>query len=916
MAYQETHFWKNFEQQEGAQAQAEARRLSEQFRSSRSRAKLLAAEINRDAADLTQHDISHIDALWEYAGLICGPTYVLNPAEIYVLGIAFLAHDLANGMAAIPEGIEEIAKDPRWMDTLTAEYRSSNGAYPSPEALADVDPDIHARAVSRYLRETHADYAAKIPMAPYVDVTTESSYYLIEDAELRSQYGHLAGRIAASHWWPAKVLRREFGVKIGARASMPTSWEVDPLSLACILRCADASHLDSRRAPAFLRAVRNPGLESMPHWVFQDKLQKPRLHDDRLSYTSLSPFGRKDSEAWWVCYDALSTLHHELAASDNILSDAGRQRFSVRGVVGVTDLEELSRNIRTEGWHPIDATIKATDVINLARRLGGAELYGSDPSVPVRELISNAADAVRAKRALLAASGAAPWEVTGDITVSLRKDDQGDWLHIRDTGLGMSKDVLTNALLNFGTSYWDSVQSRRDLPGLLSSGFRPTGQYGIGFFSVFMVGRSIRVISRRYDASASETMVLEFNNGLAGRPMLRTADPQEQLITGGTEVRVLLDSPIEKILEFEPERSTDFHKQIMTLGQYCAWLCPGLDVDLYTADDDGVRSHTIAADDWKTIDRDLLIDRVYAQCSPATIEALKSVLVGDLESVYSEGEMVARLAVAPEFDDPEHERDSDSDDSHYRSTVEISAPLIVGGVRAKTSMSQCAGLVVGAAVRAARDIAVPIVPPQGFSDWASAQARLWQRSWESFSGGACGHLVALHADTASMPIAETAAGQVTYEQLVVHCAQLSRVILLQDAAWHNYCRRSQGEDALDESVILMDPGRRTPLRSGKPYGAGDHPLYLWSMGSGPHFFAPNSMTGVVLRALSEAWGVEESIIYSAYTQREERKERVVMDVGVTVEDAVSKTVRLRVVEVIARDDLRVGSKEGSAPKLD
>ncbi|WP_078863924.1 ATP-binding protein [Streptomyces sp. AcH 505] len=903
MDYEETRFWRLLSEQTGVQAQNEAHRLAEQFKSSRERAALIAAEINRDSADLTQHDISHIDALWEYAELVCGPEYELNPAEIYVLGIAFLTHDLANGMAAIPGGMEEVRKDARWLDILTSEYRAQNGAYPSPKKLIKPDPGIESRAVSRYLRETHADYAATIPLTPYKDAATGDSFYLLEDAELRNQYGHLAGRIAASHWWPSKELRQEFGVRIGARASMPSSWEVDPLALACILRCADASHLDSRRAPAFLRAVRNPGTGSMPHWVFQDKLQKPRIHDDRLSYTSVSPFRRTESEAWWVCHDALSTLHHELTAADNILSDSGRHRLSARGVLGISDLEELSRNIRTLDWHPIDATIKATDVITLVRRLGGAELYGNDSSIPIRELISNATDAVRAKKSLLAASGVRPWEITGDVTVSLNDDTDGTWLHIQDTGLGMSKDVLTNALLNFGTSYWDSPKSRRDLPGLLSSGFRPTGQYGIGFFSVFMIGRSVQVISRHYDAAASETMVLEFANGLTGRPMLRTADSHEQLVIGGTEVRVLLNTELASILTIGTGRKG--RSRPVTLAQYFAWLCPALDVNLYVVNKKGERVLAVGADDWKRLERDTLIDRLYADHQPSVRDRLKEGIDGNLEPIYSpQGEMVGRMAISPTINGVDLYDYPDSDDVRGRDWISFDAPLVVGGVRAKTSMQNCAGLVAGTTLRAARDMAIPTISAQDFSTWSTGQAKLWKPTWENSMGKLNSILASLYSEPENMPVGETQNGNVTYEQLVEHCKNLPRIVLLQDAAWSIYCNRRKGQHELREDVILMNPGYPAVLSGSRgAYDGRDVFLYDWARHFSPdaNFVAPNSMGGIVVRAVAQAWDIDASKLYPSYALRKDGEERVEI-VGVSEEEGTAKNVRLEVVAVLTREN--------------
>jgi hypothetical protein len=65
---------------------ADRDRLRSSFLSFRDRAGLLALEIAKDLPDLTVHDISHLDALWEVASQITGPSFSLTPAEGYVLG--------------------------------------------------------------------------------------------------------------------------------------------------------------------------------------------------------------------------------------------------------------------------------------------------------------------------------------------------------------------------------------------------------------------------------------------------------------------------------------------------------------------------------------------------------------------------------------------------------------------------------------------------------------------------------------------------------------------------------------------------------------------------------------------------------------------------------------------------------------
>lgn len=76
----------------------------------------------------------------------------------------------------------------------------------------------------------------------------------------------------------------------------------------------------------------------------------------------------------------------------------------------------------------------------------------------------------------------------GEVTVSLVCRSGDWWLAVADTGVGMSDALLTGPFLDFGSSYWDSELLITEHPGLLGKGFQPVGRFGIGFFSVFMLG--------------------------------------------------------------------------------------------------------------------------------------------------------------------------------------------------------------------------------------------------------------------------------------------------------------------------------------------------------------------------------------------------------------------------------------------
>lgn len=171
-------------------------------------------------------------------------------------------------------------------------------------------------------------------------------------------------------------------------------------------------------------------------------------------------------------------IDRELRQVDALLADINdrdQPRLAARSVAGVEDPERLVLHIQTEGWTPVDARLRVGNVAQLVKRLGGEELYGHDPKVPLRELIQNGSDAVRARRALENRS-----ESWGSVTIRLGGDEEGYWLEVEDTGVGMSADVLTGALLDFGASYWDSSLMRQECwqgalnpPGNTESDFFP-----------------------------------------------------------------------------------------------------------------------------------------------------------------------------------------------------------------------------------------------------------------------------------------------------------------------------------------------------------------------------------------------------------------------------------------------------------
>ncbi|MEV6055246.1 ATP-binding protein [Streptomyces sp. NPDC052107] len=506
-------------------------RLRRSYLELRETASVLLAENARTMPQFTVHDISHVDALWETADLVCGHQAVLNPAEAYVLGCAFVLHDAAMGEAAYGTGVREMMGEARWRDLVSVTYYHRKGRWPEQEELDEPPAEIAETCRTTAIRETHAEQARRL-----VDQSWRSStgkdIHLMDDVQLRDGYGPLIGDLAASHWWPVDRLAEEFGDPRGSLPWQPSEWTVEPLKLACVLRLADATQIDSRRAPTFLFALRDPQGDAYRHWRFQEHISRPVLDRDRVRYSSLRPFLPADAGSWWLALDYLRAVDRELKAVDALLHDHRRERLAARAVAGVDAPERFARHFRVQGWRPIDATVKVSDAPALVKSLGGEQLYGDQPAVAVRELIQNAQDAVLARQALQ------PGFTDGRIEVKLTRTDSSWCLEVRDNGLGMDEGTLIHGLLDFGKSGWSSAAVRNRLPGLADGGFTPSGRFGIGFFSVFLLGDDVELITRRYDAATQDARRLAFD-GPSNRPLL-TPLPAQGWVPEGTTVRVTL----------------------------------------------------------------------------------------------------------------------------------------------------------------------------------------------------------------------------------------------------------------------------------------------------------------------------------------------------------------------------------------
>ncbi len=122
----------------------------------------------------------------------------------------------------------------------------------------------------------------------------------------------------------------------------------------------------------------------------------------------------------------------------------------------------------------------------------------TEKEIFVRELVSNASDALEKLRHTQLTEKEI-FDDKAELEINVTTDDKAKTLTIQDFGIGMTRDELVK---NLGTIAHSG--SKAFLKALGETGAKNSnliGQFGVGFYSAFMVAKSVKVYSHSYKAS-------------------------------------------------------------------------------------------------------------------------------------------------------------------------------------------------------------------------------------------------------------------------------------------------------------------------------------------------------------------------------------------------------------------------------
>ena len=142
----------------------------------------------------------------------------------------------------------------------------------------------------------------------------------------------------------------------------------------------------------------------------------------------------------------------------------------------------------------------------------------SHPEIFLRELISNASDALDRLRHLTLVDDAYKG-VSFSPRIDLELDEEKKTLTIADTGIGMNEEELVSNLGTIARSGTRSFLSQ--LSGDAKKDSNLIGQFGVGFYSAFMVADRVEVVSRKASEARAWRWVSDGKTGFEIEPAER-----------------------------------------------------------------------------------------------------------------------------------------------------------------------------------------------------------------------------------------------------------------------------------------------------------------------------------------------------------------------------------------------------------
>lgn len=395
--------------------------------------------------------------------------------ELALLILSAILHDI--GMFIRPEDKEKI-KNNEIKYTTSLSYKG---------VLKAVDDDEN-EAIKEIVRITHAQRIKEFTEYDFGGKTI-SNILMLDD---KYPYVDDVVDICIAHGENYDYLRNL------RKDSAKGRYRYNSQYIAAILRIADYLDLDKQRTPVlWYKMMKIDGFskeEWEKHFIIHNEVKLKKYIDNKIQIF----FDGKSSNAKihrkYLSY--IDELKNELENAEELLNTkTTEEKYLFRISTKIED------NVVTEGFKYSDLRLNL-NYSAITELLMGKNIYG-DSRLGLREIIQNSIDACRLMNEIRRRGADIMIEPQVFVTFSKKEN----YVKIKDTGVGMTLDIVKKHFLNIGKSYYKSNEYIYE-----NYQCKPIGQYGIGFLSCFLLSDNVIVKTKYYKNNEINQIELEKNS--------------------------------------------------------------------------------------------------------------------------------------------------------------------------------------------------------------------------------------------------------------------------------------------------------------------------------------------------------------------------------------------------------------------
>lgn len=406
--------------------------------------------------------------------------------------------------------------------------------------------------IGEFLRRHHARLAHEIAVYGFPGLDDAFPVTPSNPRNLR-ELRQLMGLVARSHNENLRLVLDH----LRARHNSLKPHKVHIPFVSALVRIADFAQLGADRAPLLLLRITAPQSPvSIDAWANHQAVSSIDFHDgDDPTAIRIDVSTDIELSTYLQLEELFAGFQDELDICSAVLSET-YGRDTQLGALRLTK-QRLRTNLTDPAFRddlPFEPRRSRLHSAEDMFRLVIHDLYGERPDVAGRELIQNAADAVRERWRLeetrpdIVVVGPDvppdPEDSSVDVFVEVIVDkDDAMIIRVTDRGVGMTADTLAGYYLKAAASFGPSASDLDGIDPVTATRYAKAGRFGIGVLASFLLGDEVHIRTRHVNSAAGYELTANVNSDLT--PIHRVTEP----IPIGTQVTIPVSPAARRVIQ-------------------------------------------------------------------------------------------------------------------------------------------------------------------------------------------------------------------------------------------------------------------------------------------------------------------------------------------------------------------------------